>query len=610
MSNTNKIRSINKGKAIIFIVMLIIPFLSLLLMEWSVKGTLAEFFSWMTENKTSLAMNYVIHLSLFLFIISISSFKIGIVIYVPFILIFTSIHFYKLEFLNEPFFPWDLLFAKQLTNLLPAMIKEINVTLLFFMMVIFFLAVFFIIKLVPKIRLSMIFRAITIIISSFVILTISFNTKFNFSKNLLSDLGIENMVWDQSSNYEKNGVLLSFTLNVPNSIVLAPENYNREKILSIVDKINPQQSENANIDNEKITPNIIYVMNEAFWDPTIIKNIKFSQDPLPFIHSVSSKTNYFSGWLISPQFGGGTSNVEFEALTGLSMKYLPEGSMPYQQYINRDFPSLPSNLKKYGYKTLAIHSYVEWFWNRKNVYSHFQFDKFISEGDFKEPERRGLYISDKDVSRKILNEIEESKEPAFVYAITMQNHSPYNYDAKYDSSFNVQGEIGVDAKEALEIYSQGIKEAEDSLKYLLDNLEEPSLVVYFGDHLPNLGANVYNQLDFGAEDSLENERLHKSTPLLIWRNFGLEVNQDININGISPTFLLPYIYELTGLEKPKYYEFLSSINNKYSAISKTININAEGENKREIDSITEEDYKLIQYDLLFGKEYSKNYLFN
>lgn len=152
--------------------------------------------------------------------------------------------------------------------------------------------------------------------------------------------------------------------------------------------------------------------------------------------------------------------------------------MPYQQYIKRPYPSLADVLKKSGYQTIALHSYVKWFWNRDNVYRHFNFDKFIGEDDFVNPERRGVYIADIEVSKRIIEEIQGSENPTFIYAITMQNHSAYNKESKYPSEIEITGDIREKTKEVLEIYSQGVKDADEALKYLIDNIDEPTIVVF------------------------------------------------------------------------------------------------------------------------------------
>ncbi len=175
-------------------------------------------------------------------------------------------------------------------------------------------------------------------------------------------------------------------------------------------------------------PNVIFIMNEAFWDPTLLKNVKFSEDPLPTVHRLQKEMT--SGFLLSPQFGGGTSNVEFEILSGQSMSFMPAGSVPYQQYISRPLPSLASYFKSQGYASTAIHSYERWFWNRENVYRYMGFDEFISKEGFDNPVNKGAFIADDEVSRRIIQEVEENEEPTFIYAVTMQNHGPYD-DNRY-----------------------------------------------------------------------------------------------------------------------------------------------------------------------------------
>ena len=136
-------------------------------------------------------------------------------------------------------------------------------------------------------------------------------------------------------------------------------------------------------------PNVIFVMSEAFWDPTLLTNVTFSEDPVPTIHRLQKESS--TGYLLSPQFGGGTSNVEFEVLTGNSMSFLPGGSIPYQQYISKPIPSLASYFADQGYKSMGIHSYEGWFWDRNKVYKELGFESFKSSEHFVNPGNEGLF---------------------------------------------------------------------------------------------------------------------------------------------------------------------------------------------------------------------------
>lgn len=582
-------------------------FVGLIILESIVRGSLTLAFVWIGDSFGAFIINYLLCISILLILVSvIPNFIVGFSLYLLLMSLFGLIQKYKMNFLEEPFFPWDFIFAKQILNLLPGMYKEINFIYLLFLAVLLIASIKFR-KSVLAVRISLLERGVVFFFSVCIIISFCLWDKIPLSKSVLNKMNIVNINWEQTLNYKENGSLLGFVLNVPNAIVVPPANYNKENILQIVNSINsPTSSTIYNAMEE--APNIIYIMNEAFWDPTISKNIDFSENPLSFYNSLKDSST--TGWLLSPQFGGGTSNVEFEALTGLSMRFLPQGSMPYQQYIKRPYPSLADVLKKSGYQTIALHSYVKWFWNRDNVYRHFNFDKFIGEDDFVNPERRGVYIADIEVSKRIIEEIHGSEKPTFIYAITMQNHSAYNKESKYPSEIEITGEIREKTKEVLEIYSQGVKDADEALKYLIDNINEPTIVVFFGDHLPNLGSDVYQDLDFGEDEGLEQQKYLKSTPLLIWNNLGKSI--DTHLDGISPSLLLPKVFQLANLQPPLFYDFLHELNQEYIGLSKDLMIKSNGELLNEVE-VGKEDildkYELLEYDLLFGDKFSEENLF-
>ncbi len=592
-----------------FIVVAFFSLLVIVMVEWSCRGDIQETLYWIQKNVKLFLLNYFLLFLLALFITSlISNLFMGLFIYSCVVFVFVMIEIYKMKFLNEPFFPWDLLFVKQIVNLLPGMYKEVNLIYLVGVLVLLLL-LFIFRKYLPKIRISALSRLILGFASLLILISFVFWDRIELLQSLLNKSKVENIVWEQKENYKHNGVSLSFILNIPSARVVPPSDYSESNIMKTVSEINKILDENSDTDRHKLSsskpPNIIYIMNEAFWDPSVASNVSFSQEPIPYYKSYIP--NSTKGWLLSPQFGGGTSNVEFEAMTGLSMKYLPEGSIPYQQYIKRPIPSLASVLKERGYKSIAIHTYVKWFWNRSNVYKLFDFDKFIGEEDFVNPEKRGVYIADIEMSKRILNEINQTSEPAFIYAITMQNHSAYNKESKYESSIKVNGTISELAKESLEIYSQGVHDADSALKYLLENINEPTIVVFFGDHLPNLGSAVYDELEIRGNSPLEQDLKLKETPLLIWDNFSNRSQENIGV--ISPGFIIPEVFKRANLEMPKFYGFLDYFRRYYPGNSKSVDVDSNGQLSKGVKNNLEPIYQAIQYDLLFGKKFSEAYLF-
>ncbi len=225
-------------------------------------------------------------------------------------------------------------------------------------------------------------------------------------------LQIVPMMWDQKENYAFNGFMFAFALNLPMANVAAPAGYSADAIQAV-----RTPTGIATVPAEK--PDIIIVMSESFWDPTRLPNVKITPDPIENVRKIRS------GHMFSPEFGGMTANVEFEALTGFSNAFLPYGSIPYQQYVRHKIPSLATFLNGEGYQTRAIHPFTRWFWNRGAVYDAFGFDRFMSEEDMPTLAKRGPLASDAALTEEIIREADNTKDPFFFFAVSLQSHGPY-----------------------------------------------------------------------------------------------------------------------------------------------------------------------------------------
>ncbi|MDD2402553.1 MAG: LTA synthase family protein, partial [Clostridia bacterium] len=261
--------------------------------------------------------------------------------------------------------------------------------------------------------------------------------------------------------------------------------------------------------------------------------------------------------------------------------------------------SLASILVGEGYQSIAIHSYHNWFYRRNEVFENLGFNKYISGEFFVEPARKRYYIADSEVSEMIIEETKESAEPAFIYAVTMQNHGPYKigYD---ENSIQVEGNISSNSKDILEKYAQGVFDADESLKILVEYFqksEEPTIIVFWGDHLPALGEDyqVYRDAGFYKEDGSYTEYKEMySTPFVIWNNYSPQAK---NIS-LSTSFLGSYVLEMAGRRGSTYTNYLSSLFKAIQTIPRRSYYTEEGIKSSDMD-----DYKKLQYDILFGEGY-------
>ncbi|WP_248928347.1 LTA synthase family protein [Paenibacillus hamazuiensis] len=403
---------------------------------------------------------------------------------------------------------------------------------------------------------------------------------------------IQNLAWDQTENVKTNGFLLSTIMNLKLLSFKQPDEYNKNTIQTMLSSVPPT----VPISGE-IIPNIILVLSESFWDATQIKNVSFSRDPLPFYHELIQK--YTSGTLLSPQYGGGTANVEFEVLTGNSMRFLPQGSVPYNQYMSKSMDSLASILTRQGYTSVAINPFHSWFYNSKKVYENLGFSKFISQEFFK-PEYEGPYLADREVANMIIDSSRKSPGPDFIFANTMQNHYHYYPNKFKENTIEVTG-INPESKGLLETYAQGLVGVDDMLKRLVthyENIDEPTMIVFFGDHLPSLGDNYKVYKDAGYLKENDPDFLNKMyrVPVLIWNNYLPGHKENIHL---SPSFLGPYMLKLAQKPGNSYMDYLYQLSLRSPIIPPKEHMEKMGIDKDDLKV-----YESLQYDVMFGEQYA------
>ncbi|MBP1992416.1 LTA synthase family protein [Paenibacillus eucommiae] len=606
--------------SMIIIALLIVPMLLVIAVEYIQRGSLSLTLDWVNLNHKLFFVNYLINFFVFLFIYCLlGSLVVSMGVTTMLMFLVSLINFFKIKLIGEPFFPWDVLLNKEGMNIIPlvsgssTMIKILGLSVIV-------ICIFLLRLIVPRLSMHWIMRVTLGLLSIFILYSVALKTPW--AAKLVSKMDVNEVVWNQRQSYSSNGLAIAFTLNVKNSIVPKPSGYEKEAIeataKAITETAQSKSSDAVSMSSKISTkqPNVIFIMNEAFWDPTLLPNVTFSEDPIPTVHRLQKE--HSSGYMLSPQFGGGTSNVEFEVLTGFSTSFLPGGSIAYQQYINKPTPTLASLFEGRGYKSMGIHPYEGWFWSRNTVYKEFGFESFKSKDYFVEPEIKGTFISDDEVSRSIIKEIDETENPMFIYAVTMQNHGPYA-DNRYGSNpIKATGNLTPDAKNILETYTQGAHDADKALQLLIDHYEqsdEPTMIVFYGDHLPmlGLGYEVYEQGGFIStnnpeEWSLEELKKMRSIPLVTWSNFSLP-KDDLPI--ISSSFLGGYVLDALQIEKPGQFAVNNELYKKLPGMINGLSIDANLQLHKTVPEELEsevEAYRNVQYDLLFGKQYLAEFM--
>jgi phosphoglycerol transferase MdoB-like AlkP superfamily enzyme len=512
----------------------------------------------------------------------------------------------KSLYLGDPLYPTDFLYARQIVALLPLLVRDRPMTAMAMAVgIVAGLALLVFawrrwrrraLALSYKGRLARLTLAVPLL--AFFVSIMDYAT-FSWTRDRLQ---IIPMMWDQKENYASNGFALAFALNVPMAHVTAPAGYSGKAIAAI-----EKPEVTASVPDEK--PDIIIVMSESFWDPAILPDVTITPDPIPTVRALRS------GYVFSPEFGGMTANVEFEALTGFSNAFLPAGSIPYQQYVRAPVPSMATFLRSEGYATRAIHPGTSWFWNRTPVYADFGFDDFKSEESLPPMERRGPLASDAAMTDEIIREADDTDDPFFFFAVSLQNHGPYEPNRYVNPTHAVQAPTSQWARDSLLSYAEGAADADRGLGRLIEwarQRERPTVIAFFGDHLPPLGP-VYVQTGFMAnnvaprrEPSVEAALRHHQTPLVVWSNRSGPAK---DLGAVSPSFLPYHVMKTAGISHPYYTGFLGEMRERYSVVDRNLLLTPGGDatpdwaRQKNIDPSIR-DFRLLQYDMMFGKRHA------
>ncbi len=411
----------------------------------------------------------------------------------------------------------------------------------------------------------------------------------------------------QSSNYDANGFLGAFTVNVLGMRVSPPEGYSRQDLEQLLASYSASPAEPG-----AEAFDVVVVLSESFFDPRILPGVSFSENPLTNYDRLLDSPGCYSGMLYTTALGGGTVRPEFALLTGLTTDYLPNVTTPYW-FVTKELPSYISHFKEAGYTALALHPYNEKFYSRNTAYPHLGFDDFYSEPDMYEltevVSRRG-YVSDQSTAQVMKDLMDRQEGPAFLFTITMENHQPYTALPEEEILISVDcPALSQPAHTALSTYTQGLYDADQMLGNLagwIDQRERPTVLLFFGDHLPTLGPNymAYNETGFvNTGDGLTSEERQKlySTPFLIYSNRELSggLLPGHRDNQISDYNLLNSLIRSIGMPTTPYMELLADF---YRAVP-YYNIRLELPVGQAVTEFTRA-MRLITYDRVLGHGWS------
>ena len=413
----------------------------------------------------------------------------------------------------------------------------------------------------------------------------------------------------QTSNYSANGFVGAFTVNILSSNIQRPQDYSEETVSSLL-----SDSEAVPAAEDFSSPDIILILSESFWDPTLLPGTEFSEDPLKNYHTLAAEDGVISGRFFTTGFGGGTVRPEFEVLTGLSTDHLPSGCVPWQ-YITEETESYVSIYKSLGYNTFAVHPYTSSFYNRKSAYPLIGIDNLYFEdalyalgGDgILDVSIDGGQITDSTFADAIRYYLEQNSDaPSFVFGISMENHQPYP-DKYAETEITAENPAFDDSvANAVRNFTTGVSHADVCLRELADyvkNRDRDTILIWFGDHLPTLGTGfgAYVQSGMiGAYDEADYERLY-STPFLIYANFELQDSTLVHPgtdNNITSYNLMNAAAQLIGAPQTSLMSYLADYAEEIPYYSIRLHKSVSPEAEYYISG-----HRTLTYDVIAGERY-------
>lgn len=571
------------------------PIFTFYLLEWYLRNPFK------TMRFSAQLLNIIFfELVLFLLLGLFGSLRASLIAESSFFMLYGLANYFVLDFRSAPIMPWDIYSMKTAASVADNFQykpdKQAIIVLCLFLLLILLES-----RLVFRLKKKFWPRAVLAL--SCLLLLIGL-TNMLHQDSAIRRFRLYDKLFTPTTMVYKDGTVVAFLMELRYLSVEKPTGYQRAAAEEFFNSWNEKAvSENATVNASSKNPNIIVVMNEAFSDLSVLGDFTCNEDYMPYVHNLwQGSDNTQTGWLNVSVLGGNTANTEFEFLTGHTMAFLPQGSVPYQQYLNGVTPSLASSLKQQGYSTVAMHPYHASGWERDKVYEWFGFDSFLTLPDFKDASIIRKYVSDEACYERIISLYEQKKadEPLFVFNVTMQNHSSYT-----DAYPNFTPEIAVEGNSstALDHYLSLIKISDTAFSDLItyfENESEDTIIVMFGDHQPtdSVSSPILKQNGKSHSTLTIDETLLKyKVPYVVWANFDIPESSGLES---SPNYLGAKILKLCGLPLSGYQTYLLSLAEQYPVITSQTVMSADGSHQ-ETNAVHGplDEYRMLQYYQLF-----------
>lgn len=467
----------------------------------------------------------------------------------------------------------------------------------------------------------------------FALYCIHVSTTDSLANKFSRALGDTPSMWDSVYDAQRNGPLVAFTRQLNPKIMDKPSNYSEETMKKVAARYQKEaETINASRTNNLTDSTVVYVLSESFSDPSRVPGLKTNKDSMPNIRKIKAGTT--SGLMLSSGYGGGTANLEYMGLSGLSMANFDSSlSSPYQQLVpSQHWTPTINQLWGAPVNSLGYHSYESSMYSRATNYKKFGFSHFytLTGPDvikYQDKIDESPYVSDKSSYDSALEGIKSGKTNKFIQIITMQNHMPYHewYENNdYTAESTTGTPLGDDEQQSIETYQKGVEITDQATQEFLnelDALDKPVTVVFYGDHLPGIYSSA-------SEDDNNSLALHL-TDYFIWSNkaSSSQGNKASDAAYSSPNFFVAQAADHMNAKVSPYLAFLTEMHSKIAAMEPPV-VNKiqgwdripEGQNiyldqngnpmsTDDFDKETKQllaDYKLIQYDITAGKNYLKD----
>lgn len=467
----------------------------------------------------------------------------------------------------------------------------------------------------------------------FALYCIHVSTTDSLANKFSRALGDTPSMWDSVYDAQRNGPLVAFTRQLNPKIMDKPSNYSEETMKKVAARYQKEaETINASRTNNLTDSTVVYVLSESFSDPSRVPGLKTNKDSMPNIRKIKAGTT--SGLMLSSGYGGGTANLEYMGLSGLSMANFESSlSSPYQQLVpSQHWTPTINQLWGAPVNSLGYHPYESSMYSRATNYKKFGFSHFytLTGPDvikYQDKIDESPYVSDKSSYDSALEGIRSGKTNKFIQIITMQNHMPYHewYENNdYTAESTTGTPLGDDEQQSIETYQKGVEITDQATQEFLnelDALDKPVTVVFYGDHLPGIYSSA-------SEDGNNSLALHL-TDYFIWSNkaSSSQGNKASDAAYSSPNFFVAQAADHMNAKVSPYLAFLTEMHSKIAAMEPPVVNKVQGwdripegrniyldqnGNPMSTDDFDKEtkqllaDYKLIQYDITAGKNYLKD----